>query len=83
MENLLQNIPYLIVQVDDILVSGTNNGDHLKNLEEVFKCLAKAGLWLKKRKCVFMELQVNYLGHRISKEGIQRPLPMLHPQGMY
>ena len=44
MENLFQNIPYVIVQVDDILVSGTNNGDHLKNLEEVFKCLAKAGL---------------------------------------
>ena len=37
MENLLQNIPYVIVRVDDILVSGANDGDHLKNLEEVFK----------------------------------------------
>ena len=71
MENLLQNISYVIVQVDDILVSGAKDEDHLKNLEEVFKRLAKAGLRLKKGKCVFMEPQVTYLGHRVSKEGIQ------------
>ena len=71
MGNLLQNISYVIVRVDDILVSGAKDGDHLKNLEEVFKRLPKAGLRLKKGKCVFMEPQVTYLGHRVSKEGIQ------------
>ena len=44
MENLLQNISYVIVRVDDILVSGAKDGDHLKNLEEVFKHLGKARL---------------------------------------
>ena len=34
MENLLQNIPYVIVRVDDILVSGASDEDHLNNLEE-------------------------------------------------
>ena len=71
MENLSQNIPYVIARVDDILVSCANDGDHFKNLEEVFKRLAKAGLQLKKGKCVFMEPQVTYLGHSVSKEGIQ------------
>ena len=71
MENLLQNISYVIVREDDILVSGAKDGDHLKNLEEVFKRLPKAGLRLKKGKCVFMEPQVTYLGHSVSKEGIQ------------
>ena len=71
MENPLQNIPYVIVLVDDILVSGANDGDHLNNLEGVFKRLVKAGLRLKKGKCVFMEPQVTYLAHRVSKEGIQ------------
>ena len=61
----------MIVRVDDILVSGANDGDHLNNLEEVFKRLVKAGLRLKKGKCVFMEPQVTYLGHSVSKEGIQ------------
>ena len=71
MKNLLQNIPCVIVRVDDILVSGANDNDHLRNLEEVLTRLAEAGLRLKKGKCVFMESQVTYLGHRVSKEGIQ------------
>ena len=37
MENLLQNIPYVIVWVDDILVSGASDKDYLSNLEEVLK----------------------------------------------
>ena len=71
MGNLLQNIPYVIVRVDDILVSGASDEDHLNNLEEVLKRLASAGLRLRKNKCVFMEPQVTYLGHKVSKEGIQ------------
>ena len=71
MEYLLQNIPYVIVRVDDILVSGASDEDHLSNLEEVFKRLARAGSRLRKNKCVFMEPQVTYLGHKISKEGFQ------------
>ena len=63
MEILLQNIPYVIVRVDDILVSGGNDNDHLRHLEEVLKRLAEAELRLKKGKCVFMESQVTYLGH--------------------
>ena len=69
MENLLQNIPYVIIRVDDILVSGASDEDHLNNLEEVLKRLASAGLRLRKNKCVFMEPQVTYLGHKVSKEG--------------
>ena len=71
MENLLQNIPYVIVPVDDILVSGACDEDHSNNLEEVLKRLESAGLRLRKNKCVFMEPQVTYLGHKVSKEGIQ------------
>ena len=52
---ILRNIPYVIVRVDDILVSGGNDNDHLRNLEEVLKRLAEAELRLKKGKCVFME----------------------------
>ena len=66
MENLLQNIPYVIVRVDDILVSGVCDEDHLNNLKEVLKPLASAGLRLRKNKCVFMEPEVTYLGHKVT-----------------
>ena len=51
--NLLHNIPYVIVRVDDILVSRTSDKDHLNNVEEVYKPLASAGLRKSgKRVCV-------------------------------
>ena len=65
MENLLQGIPYVIVRVDDILVSGENYEEHIANLEEVLKRLSSAGAMLKKTKCVFMAPE----GHK--HEGIQ------------
>ena len=48
----LQNISYVIVRVDDILVSSTDDEDHLSNLEEVLKRLAEAGLRLKRSVCL-------------------------------
>ena len=44
MDNLLQGIPYVVVGVDDILVSGETREAHLSNLEEVLWRLSKAGL---------------------------------------
>ena len=35
MENVLQGIPNVIVYIDDILVIGTNNQEHLKTLSLV------------------------------------------------
>ena len=68
---LLWNIPYVIVRVDNFLVSGACDEDHLNNLEEVLKRLASTGLRLRKDKCVFMEPPVTYLEYKVSKQGIQ------------
>ena len=54
MENLLQGMNQVVVYIDDILVSGENKEAHLVNLQEVFHRLEKAGLRLKKDKCVYM-----------------------------
>jgi hypothetical protein len=43
MENLLQGIPFVVVRVDDIFVSGSNDEEHLANLEEVLKRLSEHG----------------------------------------
>ena len=69
MENLLQVIPFVVVRVDDILVSGSNDEEHLANLE-VLKRLSEHGLRLK-QKCAFMVNEVVYLGQKINSQGIQ------------
>ena len=70
METLLQGIPHVSVFLDDILVTGASEADHLRNLAEVLQRLSSAGMCLKRSKCRFMLQEVEYLGHRISKNGL-------------
>ena len=70
-ENILQNLPHTCVYLDDILVTGKTESEHIKNLEEVLIRLEKAGLRLKKQKYSFTLPSVDYLGHSITPEGLQ------------
>ena len=71
MENLLQGIPHTSVYLDDILVTGSTEEEHLRNLDQVLTRLEDAGMRLKRSKCEFMLSEVEYLGHRISSRGLQ------------
>ena len=70
MDAVLQNIPHVICYLDDILVTGRNRKDHLRNLEEVMSRLQYYGFRVQKDKCLFLTDSVHYLGHRIDAEGI-------------
>ena len=71
MEGVLRGIPGICVYIDDILVSGRTDQEHLQNLEAVLKRLEEAGARLKREKCFFMLPSVEYLGFRISAAGLQ------------
>ena len=70
METLLQGIAGVCIYLDDILVTGKSQMEHLHNLAQVLQRLAKAGMRLKEQKCAFMLTSVSYLGHVISAEGL-------------
>ena len=70
MDNLLQGIPKVCVYLDDILVTGATEAEHLHNLQEVLSRLEQTGMHLKKDKCAFLLPQVEYLGHQISQKGL-------------
>ena len=71
MENLLLGIPRVCVYLDDILVTGLTEEEHLTNLAQVLSRLGSAGMRLKRGKCAFMLDGVSYLGHVISSEGLR------------
>ena len=74
MDSVLQGIKHVVCYIDDILVTGSNESEHLRNLEQVFDRLKEHGIRLRKDTCVFLSHSVDFLGHRIDAEGIH-PLP--------
>jgi len=70
MDNLLQGIPKVCIYLDDILITGATEDEHLQNLQEVLGRLEQAGMHLRKDKCVFLLCQVEYLGHQISERSL-------------
>ncbi len=70
MESLLQGIDGVVVYLDDILVTGRTDEEHLATLEKVLDRMEQAGLRLKRSKCAFMASSVVYLGHRVDAEGL-------------
>ena len=70
MDSVLQGIPHVICYIDDILVTGSSDEEHLRNLATVFKRLQEFGFRLKKEKCAFLRDSVEFLGHKIDAEGL-------------
>ena len=73
MECVLRGLTWQIalIYLDDVLVYSRTFDDHLQHLRLVFDRFRTAGLKLKPSKCHFGQKQVNYLGHVITRDGIQ------------
>ncbi|XP_059420209.1 uncharacterized protein K02A2.6-like [Carassius carassius] len=70
MENLLQDLPRVAVYLDDIILTGRDEVEHLRTLDEVLRRLKDAGLRLHRSKCAFLQNEVEYLGHVVNAEGL-------------
>ena len=68
--NTLQGIPDVLVYLDDILVAGSSEAEHMQLLEIVLAMLENAGIRLKRSKCHFMLPSIQYLGHHKSLLGL-------------
>ena len=60
-----------LVYLDDIIIFGRDFESALENLRHVFDRLRRAGLKLKAKKCKVFQKTVKFLGHVVSKEGVQ------------
>lgn len=70
MDGVLRGIPRVIVYLDDILVSGVDEHNHIQNLDTVLTKLEDPGLPLRRDMCSFLKEEVEYLGHRVDAEGL-------------
>ena len=71
-DQIVGNLEGTIVYFDDILIQGATFEKCKIRLIKVLETLRKYNLHLNPEKCRFFEKQIKYLGHVISKNGLQK-----------
>ena len=62
---------FAAVYIDDILIYSPNIHEHLEHLSTVFQKLQALAYHVRLAKCEFMSPEVQFLGHRLTSEGIK------------
>ena len=77
MEMAFQGLQWLtcLIYIDDIIVFGRNFDDHIARIEQVLERIRLVGLKLKSKKCKMLAMEVVFLGHVVSGEGV-KPNPV-------
>ena len=70
MDIILQGLDHVASIQDDILITGKDDDEHIKNLDSVLSRLDRYGLRLQLSKCKFMRKSFTYMGCVISASGI-------------
>ena len=65
------HLKWCIIYLDDIIVFSKMPEEHIERLRGVIEKLSPAGLRLKPSKCKLFKPRITYLGHIVSKDGIE------------
>lgn len=72
-DTVLRGLKFCHGYIDDLIVASRSEEEHQQHLEEIFKRLKKYGLSINVTKSKFAEDEIEYLGYKVTKDGI-RPL---------
>ena len=64
------NLTYVLIYLDDVTVFSRMPEEHLIRLRAVLERFLEHGLKLKPSKCHFFQTEIDYLGHKVSKDGM-------------
>ena len=74
MTEVLEDLPFPMAYLDDIIIYSSTPDEHLEHIRTVFEKLRDAKLSMKLSKCYFFAKEIQYLGHILGKKGI-KPVP--------
>ena len=72
MDQILSGLDMVQCYLDDIIVTGLTDEEHLVNLSKMLTRLQEYGLHVNVDKCVFFSDKVTYLGHQIDAKGLHK-----------
>jgi hypothetical protein len=61
---------FVVIYLDDILIYSKNLKEHKEHVRKVLELLRAHKLYAKHSKCAFAQIEVEFLGHILSQEGI-------------
>ena len=65
------NMTICIIYLDDLIIFSNTFDEHMERLDKVFTKLKECNLKLAPEKCSFFKEKVTFLGHVVSKDGIE------------
>ena len=72
MDQVLKDIPKTSCILDDIIITGKSDEEHLKTLETVLQRLRDYNLRAHVDKCSFFREEITYCGHKINANGLHK-----------
>ncbi|XP_054257498.1 uncharacterized protein K02A2.6-like [Macrosteles quadrilineatus] len=69
-DEIIKNLPGTVAYLDDVLIGGHSYPEAVSRLEQVLQRFQEYGVKVNDSKCKFLQPVVDYLGYRLSAEGI-------------
>ena len=73
-DQVLHGLEFVYVYIDDVLIASADPTQHKPHLQQVFACFEEHGIIINPVNCLLGVTELEFLGHRIDKDGIY-PLP--------
>ncbi len=74
MDEILCDLEFLFVYMDDVLIASRTLEEHYEHFRQLFQRLAAHELVVSPAKCQFGQKKIEFLGHTVTKDGVE-PLP--------
>ena len=62
---------FVLVYLDDILIYSKNEEEHIEHVRQALSIMRKYKFYAEKKKCMFMQEKLLYLGHEVGPDGIR------------
>ena len=69
-DKVIRDLPFVYAYIDDLLVASEDEQQHESHLRQLFARLSEYGVVINPAKCQFGANTLDFLGHRVSEEGI-------------
>ena len=70
MDRIFRGLPFVFIYLDNVLIASRTRKLHIEHLRVVLELLVQNGLVLNLDKCSFVQHEIEYLGHKITVDGI-------------